>query len=56
MEPDGTSTSFSMINESEELLEGEFSVMEKRKTITYKLSYLKTYPKASSSLPITRSK
>lgn len=44
-EPDGTLIHFSMINESPELLEGEYSVIEKRKTITYKLSYLKIYPK-----------
>ncbi len=47
LEPDGSSTSFSMIKESEELMEGEFSYMQKNKTITYKLSYLKTYPKVS---------
>jgi hypothetical protein len=44
-EPDGTNYVFSMLNESAELIEAEFSRMEKRKTITYKLSYLKTYPK-----------
>jgi hypothetical protein len=47
IEPNGTSLSFSMINESEEMLEAEYSNMEGRKTITYKLSYLKTYPKTS---------
>jgi hypothetical protein len=45
IEPDGTIVSFSMISESSELLEGEYSKIEKRKTITYKLSYLKIYPK-----------
>jgi hypothetical protein len=44
-EPDGTVVSFSMISESAELLEGEYSYMQKRKTITYKLSYLKIFPK-----------
>jgi hypothetical protein len=43
-EPDGTLLSFSMLSEPE-LLEGEFSKMERRKTITYRLSYIKTYPK-----------
>lgn len=47
IEPDGHVISFSMISESSELLEGEYSLMEKRKTITYRLSYLKTYPKNS---------
>jgi hypothetical protein len=45
VEPDGTTISYSMISESPELLEGEYSRMERRKTITYRLSYLKTYPK-----------
>ncbi|MBT1700725.1 hypothetical protein KK083_27795 [Fulvivirgaceae bacterium PWU4] len=47
IEPNGTSISFSMVNESAEMLEAEYSEMERRKTITYKLSYLKTYPKTS---------
>lgn len=47
IEPNGTSISFSMINESAEMLEAEYSEMEGRKTITYKLSYLKIYPKTS---------
>jgi hypothetical protein len=46
IEPDGTLISFSMISESPELLEGEFSRVEKRRTVTYKLSYLKIYPKS----------
>jgi hypothetical protein len=46
IEPDGSIITFSMISESPELLEGEFSKIERRKTITYKLSYLKTFPKA----------
>jgi hypothetical protein len=47
IEPDASNISFSMINESSELLEGEYSKIEKRKTITYKLSYLKIFPKGS---------
>jgi hypothetical protein len=47
VEPDGTSVSFSMISESPELLEGQYAKMERRKTITYRLSYLKIYPKSS---------
>jgi hypothetical protein len=47
IEPNGTSISFSMINESAEMLEAEYSNMEGRKTVTYKLSYLKTYPKTA---------
>jgi hypothetical protein len=47
IEPDGSPVSFSMISESVEMLEGEYSEMEKRKTVTYRLSYLKIYPKTS---------
>lgn len=46
-EPDGSVLTFSLIYESAELLEAEYSHMHKRKTITYRLSYLKTYPKNS---------
>ncbi len=42
-EPDGERLTFSML-ESEGMLEAEYSVMEKRKTITYRLSYLKIFP------------
>jgi hypothetical protein len=48
IEPDGSVIAFSMLNESEELLEGEFAEMKRRKTITYKLSYLKLFPKNTS--------
>jgi hypothetical protein len=46
-EPNGTSMSFSMKSESD-LVEGEHSFMDGKKTITYKISYLKIYPKAST--------
>ncbi len=46
IEPDGSDLDFSMLPASLELLEGEFSEMKRRKTITYKLSYLKLFPKA----------
>ena len=41
IEPDGSFLSFSMINEEQELIEGQFSKMQNRKTITYILSYIK---------------
>ncbi|HYG01059.1 MAG TPA: hypothetical protein VD927_01385 [Chryseosolibacter sp.] len=47
-EPDGSVITFSMLNESSELLEGVYSKIEKRKTITYHLSYLKIFPKAEA--------
>jgi hypothetical protein len=46
-EPDGTSMSFSMKSEAD-LVEGEHSFMDGKKTITYKISYLKIYPKSST--------
>jgi hypothetical protein len=36
-----------MVSESVEMLEAEYSYMEKRKTVTYRLSYLKIFPKTS---------
>jgi hypothetical protein len=48
IEPDGSTFDFSMAAGSLDLLEGEHSEMEKRKTITYKLSYMKIYPKVKT--------
>jgi len=45
MEPDGSVRDFSMATASLDLIEGEHSEMYNRKTITWKLSYLKIYPK-----------
>jgi hypothetical protein len=47
LEPNGSTITFSMLSESIELVEAEYSDMQKRKTITYRLSYLKIYPKAT---------
>ena len=46
IEPDGEIFTFSMINDTIDMIEGEYSKIEKRKTITYKLTYHKLYPKA----------
>ena len=43
IEPDGQRMTFSML-ESDGLLEAEFSKVVRRKTITWRLSYLKIYP------------
>lgn len=51
LEPDGQKMAFSML-ESEGLLEAEYSQIEKRKTVTYKLSYLKIYPAASDEVTL----
>jgi hypothetical protein len=51
IEPDGERLAFSML-ESEGLLEAEYSHIEKRKTITYKLSYLKIYPTLSDDVTL----
>lgn len=45
IEPDGSSSDFSMASGSIDLIEGEHSEMFKHKTITYKLSYMKLFPK-----------
>ena len=44
-EPDGKKLTFSMIFDYSDLIEGEYSITKKRRIITYKLSYLKIYPK-----------
>ena len=51
IEPDGGRMTFSMI-ESDGLLEAEYSHIEKRKTITYRLSYLKIYPTISNEVTV----
>ena len=51
IEPDGEKLAFSML-ESEGLLEAEYSRLEKRKTITYRLSYLKIYPTVSDQVTV----
>jgi hypothetical protein len=45
IEPNGYVLTFSIIGESAEILQGEFTKMEGRKEITYKLSYIKIFPK-----------
>ncbi len=45
IEPDKTIMDFSMAASSLDLIEGAHTEMYKRKTITYKLSYMKIYPK-----------
>lgn len=49
VEPNSATVTFSMTAESSDLIEGEYSVMDGKKTITYRLSYLKIYPKAGGS-------
>ena len=45
LEPDGSSQSFSMTTDPSDLLEGEHSETSGRKIVTYKISYLKIYPR-----------
>lgn len=42
-EPDGSTMSFSMTTETD-LIEGKYTVVEGRRTVTYHLSFLKIYP------------
>ena len=51
LEPDGTILRFSML-ESEGLLEAEYSKMEKRTTLTYRLSYLKIFPTEKEAITV----
>lgn len=53
IEPDGSIIPFSMVSDSSELLEGEYSKIQRRKTITYRLSYLKLYPKSPPSVAVS---
>jgi len=46
LEPDGSKITFTMLHNQSDLMEGRYTFMEKRKTISYKLSYLKIYPRA----------
>ena len=46
IEPDGEVYSFSMTHETD-LIEGEFSKEKRHQKVTYRLSYLKIYPKVS---------
>ena len=46
IEPDGSKITFTMLHDLSDLMEGRYTFMEKRKTISYKLSYLKIYPKS----------
>jgi hypothetical protein len=51
LEPDGERLTFSML-ESDGLLEAEYSITERRKTITYRLSYLKIYPTEKEEMTV----
>ena len=51
IEPDGERLTFSML-ESDGLLEAEYSHIEKRKTVTYKLSYLKIFPTITDQVTV----
>ena len=51
IEPDGEHLTFSML-ETDGLLEAEYSRIEKRKTITYRLTYLKIYPAVKENFTV----
>ncbi|MBX2962744.1 MAG: hypothetical protein KF687_09540 [Cyclobacteriaceae bacterium] len=50
IEPDGTKITFTMLYNLSDLMEGSYTFMHKRKIISYKLSYLKIYPKANEEI------
>ena len=45
IEPDASTLPFSMLVDHDDLIEGEYAYMKGRRTITYKLSYLKIFPR-----------
>jgi len=49
-EPDGKSVSFTFTNEQDDILDGMLAEMKGRKTITYKMTYLKVFPKNADQL------
>jgi hypothetical protein len=51
IEPDGSTLNFSMINDTD-LIEGEYSFMIGKRTITYHISYLRIFPKGSDTLTL----
>jgi hypothetical protein len=53
IEPDGERLTFSML-ETDGLLEAEYSRIEKRKTITYRLTYLKIFPTDADGLTLVK--
>lgn len=52
IEPDGERFPFSML-ESDGLLEAEYSLAEKRRKVTYRLSYLKIFPTGKEDVTVS---
>jgi len=50
IEPNGDTSSFTFANEENDILEGVLSEMQGRKTITYKMTYLKVFPRGADPL------
>lgn len=50
IEPDGKTVSFTFTNEQNDILDGVLAGMKGRKTITYKMTYLKVFPKSVEQL------
>ncbi len=50
IEPDGKTVSFTFTNEQNDILDGVLAGMKGRKTITYKMTYLKVFPKSMDQL------
>lgn len=53
IEPNGERMKFSML-ETDGLLEAEYSRIEKRKTVTYRLTYLKIFPTEEDAVTFVR--
>jgi hypothetical protein len=50
IEPDGNTVSFTFTNEQNDILDGVLAGMKGRKMITYKMTYLKVFPKSIEQL------
>jgi hypothetical protein len=50
IEPNGETVSFTFTNEQNDILDGILAEMKGKKTITYKMTYLKVFPKGSEQL------
>ena len=50
IEPDGKVVSFTFTNEQNDILDGVLAGMKGRRTITYKMTYLKVFPKSIDQL------
>lgn len=54
IEPSAETVSFTFTNEQNDILDGVLAEMKRKKTITYKMTYLKVFPKNSDQITSNR--